>query len=479
MSTIASSRVTGISQALIVLAAGFGLAFLAARSSPLFLLAAVLGVMFLFFFIRRPDLGLLTVLVVRASSDVVVLLLATGDPTSLGGLRGLIMNPNTALILILIGAGILTILARPLPIMSLPGGVLLVVLAVTGLVGIIRSDRLLFSFQEWVPMLAAPVTYALAAGTLADPAKRLWVPKALAASFMLPALVGYLQLWTGGGRFITGFVRIFGTFVHPNPFGLYLVIILAVFVPLAFLRSRTGVVARIIAAAASPLLVATLARFAWAGAMIVLVSIGFLRHRILLLLIPLVGFMALIPTVQMRLEDPLSGSFADRLNLWRNIYEQWTVEVGRDGTTASAVVSILGGLGPGGASLLGEQFGRGTFAAHNDYIRLLVEYGAVGLIVYVAVTLTMIRLAYQAFRASRDRPSGTIALSFLALAIAYPIMSLTSNIVAATYNQLYFWTLAGLCVSLRAEAQETQRAVPSAEAVSPVWQSRLPAARRR
>jgi hypothetical protein len=433
--------------------AGLALAILAAKGPPLVLLAGVLGALFLILFLQRPDLGLLIVLFARASSDAVLLQITSAFGAS-SGLRGLLLNPNTALILILIGAGILTILARRLPMLSLPGGVLLVLLVFTGVVGIARSDDLLYSFQEWVPMLAAPVTYALAAGLFKNSSGIFRVTKVLAASFLLPAAIGYSQLLMGTGVLVQGFVRIYGTFVHPNPFGLYLVVVMAVFVPLAFFRSRMGVISRLIVPAVGPLLLATYARFAWAGSVIVLACIGIMRHRILLLIIPLIGLVALIPDVQMRVEDPFGGSFADRVRIWTGIYQEWLAEATRDGTMASSIVSILGGLGPGAAALLAARFRRGITPAHNDYIRLLIDHGVVGLLCYVLLAMIMIRLGYQAYRSSRDRPTGAIALSFLALAIAYPIMSITSNIVAATVNQLYFWTLAGLCVSLRENTQE-------------------------
>jgi hypothetical protein len=455
ISTVASSRIAGLSQLILVLFAGVALAFLGANNSPLLLVAAMLGVLFFALFLQRPDLGLLVVLFARASSDALLMVITSGASTTIGGLRGLLLNPNTALILILIGAGGVIIFARRLPMLSLPGGVLLALLVITGLVGIGRSPNLLYSFEEWVPMLAAPVTYALAAGMFA-PASRamLRVPTVLAASFLLPAAMGYWQLLTGSGRLITGFVRIFGTFVHPNPFGLYLVVILAVFVPLAFFRSRMGVISRIIVIAAAPLLVGTYARFAWVGSVVVLLCIGVMRHRVLLLIVPLVALLALAPTVQMRLEDPLGGSFAHRVGLWGDITRQWLSEATQTGTAAASIASILGGLGPGASALMGGEYRSRALLPHNDYLRLLVDHGVVGVLSYILVSATMIRLGYQAYRTSRNRLSEAISLGFLALAIAYPIMSITSNIVAATHNQIYFWTLAGLCASLRTTAGE-------------------------
>lgn len=458
MSVRTYPRNSGVLQVIIFLACGVALAIVTAQHPPLFLIGGTLSAVLLLFFLQRPDLALLIVLFARASSDALQRLIfsaALVDPSGHPSLRELVLNPNTALILILIGAGGLVILVRRLPMVALPGGALLVMLPLIGIVGVIRSDNPLYMLQEWVPMLAAPVTYALAAGLFKTSSGIFRVPKVIAASFLLPAVMGYSQLLMGTGVFAQeGIVRIYGTFALPNPFGLYLVLMTAVFLPLAFFRSRMGVISRMIVLAVGPLLLATYARFAWVGSVIVFVCIGIMRHRILLLVIPLIGLIALSPAVQMRLENPFGGSFADRVSIWRGIYQEGLAEATRDGTMASSIVSILGGLGPGAAALLAARFRRGITLAHNDYIRILIDHGVVGLLFYVLLAIIMIRLGYQAYRASRDRPTGAIALSFLALAIAYPIMSITSNLVANTVNQLYFWALAGLCVSLRENTQE-------------------------
>jgi len=41
-----------------------------------------------------------------------------------------------------------------------------------------------------------------------------------------------------------------------------------------------------------------------------------------------------------------------------------------------------------------------------------------------------------------------VALAFLGLTVAYPIMSLTDQVFGATQNQIYFWTLAGLSAAI-------------------------------
>jgi hypothetical protein len=55
----------------------------------------------------------------------------------------------------------------------------------------------------------------------------------------------------------------------------------------------------------------------------------------------------------------------------------------------------------------------------------------------------------------------SVALSFLALTFAYPVMGVTDNVFAATQNQVYFWTLAGLTVAIRRMSLESAVPGPS------------------
>jgi len=439
-------------QLLGILLAGWLLAGIVSTRPLSLVVGGSLAAAFLLLFLANPATGLLFILLARASTDATLRFLIVADPR--GGVIGAL--PNIGLVLILTFAGGLYILSRGVPLISLAGGRLLTLLLLTGLLGVMRSDSLRFSMNEWVPLLASFVIYALAVHLFAGPRQMQRVVDVIAVSFILPAAFGLYQLATGRGVIRPDFaVRgVVGTFVHPNAFGFFLVIVIALFLGQALFqagRRRAAAVAGLCIALV--LLVGTYARVAWAGALVVLFAVGILRARILLLLLPLGALIifGLVPSVGERLADPLAsgGSLADRLyNLWPATLQSWLSATGAEGGSFLVALNRLAGLGPG----VGPALGRYGLQAvpHNDYLRVLVEYGIFGLTLYLALISVLAVMAFRTWREFRERnqAAAAVALSFFALTLAFPVMSITDNVFAHTANQVYFWTLAGLTVAM-------------------------------
>jgi hypothetical protein len=411
-------------------------------------LGAILAGAFLMLFLARPEWAILFVLLGRASSDVTAYLIP-----GIGG-RGELGNlVNIGLVLILTVAGGLYILARSLPAISLPGGRVLALLLVTGLVGVLRAGRLLYSMNEWIPILASFVTYALVANLVSTPKQGQRLVDIILASFIVPALFGFYQLLLGQGVSRTQFAipGVVGTFVHPNGFGFYLVLISALLLgQLFFHTGRRKAMALAGLASALVLVVATYARVAWAGMLVVVLVVAVLRARVLLFLLPLVvfGSLLLIPSVGQRLADPMAtgGSLEDRvMTLWPATLNAWLSATDAPGSIFVTAVNRLAGLGPGIGPAL-ARFGLGAIP-HNDYLRVLVEYGLFGLALQFALSGLLVVMALRTWMRLKDARNPEAAapvLSFLALSVAFPVMSITDNLFAHTANQLYFWTLAGL-----------------------------------
>lgn len=436
-------------QATLAIGAGLILLFML-NNLPIFLpVGLILGGVFGLLFLRRPDIGMLIVLLARASTDLAVPVMEqiTGH-----FLLAQLVGPNALLVGGVILGGTVFLLSRNLPVLSLPGGRLLTLLIAIGAVGLLLSKWALHSLNEWLPIVSLIPTYAIVAHLFQRRDRLQLVIDTLAASFILPATLGLYQLLIGTGFLIPelGIRRAYGTFVHPGPFGLYLVFIFSVFLCQAHDQSgprrRLAVV---IAAVAGLLLLGTFTRAAWAGAIVVLLTVGLLRNRFLLIAVPLVALAAagLIPAIGARLADPFGGSFASRVELWGILLHGWLEETEAEGAILLAINRLVG-LGPGGVDiitwrLLGERIG-----AHSDYVRVFVEYGILGLTVYLVLIASMMVWAFRTWRRASDRWSASIALSFLAVALAFPVMGITDHVFAATQNQLYFWTLAGLTTAI-------------------------------
>jgi len=448
------------SQALGVLFLGLLLATLVSTLKVGTTLGAVSAVGLLIIFLSSPKWGLLLVLLARASSDAFTSYAFVG-----GGILGGLANLGLGLILTVAGAAY--VLSRGVPLISLPGGRLLTLLLLTGFVGVARSNSQLYSLRQWIPLLTSFVVYALAARVFTGSRQTQRVVDVIGLSFILPAAFGVQQLVTGGfARREFEVPTAVGTFVHPNIFGHFLVMIIALFLGQAVYQAgrRRGMAAAIVFLAFG-LLLGTYARAAWGGALIVLLTFGILQARIFLVLIPIASLAifgsGLLPSVALRVADPLGpgSSLAARVfEIWPATLQAWLSTTGSDGAPVVVLVNRLAGLGPGiGVAL--SRYGL-SGQPHNDYLRVLVEYGIFGLVLYVALAIVLVVMAYRIWRQVRstDQTAAAVPLSFLALALAFPVISITDNVFAQTVDQLYFWTLAGLAAGVGASGRGRESA---------------------
>jgi putative inorganic carbon (HCO3(-)) transporter len=424
-----------------------------------FLLAgAALVIVSFLLFLQRPLTALLLILFVRALTDAT--LSFTGAAAG-GGIGHIVASPNILLVLILVGAGGLFILTHRVPLLNLPGGVPLVLLLLTGLVGMLHSHTILFSIDQWFRVASDLVSYGLAAYLFRTGARIQKLLDALAATFVIPALIGFMQMVTGRGWADIVGNRIYGTFVHPNAFGIWLVCFFSIFLCQAFVQTGwRRQVALAIVMASSILLLGTYARASWAAALTVVVVLGLFSKRVLLfagLIVVLAA--ASVPSIAHRVADPFgeNSSFADRRGLWAGAIEQWKSETASDDSSFATVLNRLAGTGPGSTeSLTARERGGVGYAAHNDYVKVLLEYGVLGLLFFLLMALSLLFSAYHTWIHAPDRLTSAVAVSFLALTLGILVASYTDNIFGATQNQIYFWTLAGVTAAVG-----HRRAVPA------------------
>ncbi len=434
-----------IVQAVFVVLCGLALSWLAVNVPVPALLAALVAVGYCIVFLQRPDLGLLAILAVRPTTDLSMQVMTTAVRVS----SVAAFTPNAAPILVLIGCGALYIVGRRVPFLSLPGGVLLVLMQLAGLVGILRSESILSSLNQWLAIVSTVIVYALAARLFRTPPQIQRVIDVLAVSFVTPAIFG---LWQLTHVAYSGF-RVKGTFVTAPGFSQFLVLILVVFAGQLFVHSGIRkFLAMVIVATSGILLVATYTRGAWAAALAALFVIAILGKRVLLMLalIAIVLTARMIPSIDARLAEASTqqSSLANRQVLWQSTIREWEKTTDTEDSIPTIVNRLLG-LGPKSQALLTgrTEYGEPN-VAHNDYLRVAIDYGLFGLIVYLLLMLVVTVFAYRTWRRCTDKRLGAVMMSFVALTVAYSIFSLTDNIFGTTYVQIPLWTLAGLNIAI-------------------------------
>jgi len=459
-------------QAALVVGCGLVLAWLIVSQPMPLLFVGLGGLALIIIFLQRPDLGLLLTLIIRASSDT---LIGRMSSAAGGGIAArMLSSPNAGLVLLVIFGGAVYLLNHRSRILSLPGAVSLVFLLVAGTIGLIRAPSFTAALDRWFADWSALIVYALAAAIFWKPQQIQKVVNVFAVAFIAPAAVGLYQLVSKQGCKVdeADLLRICGTFIHPNPFAFFLVIIFSVFLCQALVqRGGRKLLALSIVATAAILLISTQTRVGWAGALIVLLTVGAVRNRRVLLLVPvlIVAAMLFLPSFHQRVTDPFSeagGSFGSRRDIWNTGVANWLGATSDDSPFVT-VLNRIAGTGPESVTAF-----TGGLAAHNDYLYIFLEYGALGLVAFVLMLVSLTVSAYRIWRRTTDPDMKTVALSFFALTLAFPVMHLTDNLVGRTQNQLYFWTLAGLTAAIGQMTIRAKQRVPSAPGQTRLMETR-------
>ncbi len=274
------------------------------------------------------------------------------------------------------------------------------------------------------------------------PKKLTNLAKAVIFSALIPAGVAWYQLITRGGFFDGDRWRLLGTFVHPNMFAFYLVLIICLSLFVA-LNLKKGAVEKIPYALlviffTIPLLF-TYTRAAWLALAFIFFGIGVYRFRKLLFIsIIVVALLYLFaPFFQDRISTlatlGASDSSSWRLDLWRDIW-------------GFIKTSPWFGYGPGTVAIfIQKNIPRFLVETepHNDYLRVWVESGIFALLAYLWIYLAYFKKMWLGFR-SETRPRLKMLILFLIFfTISLGAASATDNIIKDAVLQWIFWVLSG------------------------------------
>jgi O-antigen ligase len=315
-------------------------------------------------------------------------------------------------------------------------------------IGLETSQPFSLELAEWFQLAAVLATLCLAAWAVRDRAQLRAVMLAIMVSALYPIGKGLEQWATGDLTVRTGvdqsLAAVRGPFEFPNSFGFYLLCVLAVSI-VAFLEVRS-LWARLACGAylclATLLLLLTYTRSAWIGAAVMVLVFGLLGHRRLLaagaLALALAAFAYPTATdrVQERFADLSSSQAASDSSSWNWRTTQWErmVPRGREqpvfghgfGSYREQSIEEFGLIDPHYSVVdFRDEAGPRGLAAHNDYVRLFVETGIVGLALWV---LTLTGLATVAARARRVPAARLAGAATVALTVALAAVSAADNI---------------------------------------------------
>lgn len=279
------------------------------------------------------------------------------------------------------------------------------------------------------------------------------VIKTLIFSSVIPVLVSLNQALSGGGFFDGTRWRVNGTFVHPNMLGFYLVYILTLSLFIFLTLKKQAIEKYFYLLFSLPLfaaLILTYTRGAWVALAVILVLIGLFRFRLFLFssLVVLIMFYALFSPFQERVNSLISFSASDstvwRLDLWRDAlgYAQnrpWT------------------GYGPGTAiQVIGQNrpVTLGSSEPHNDYVKILLETGLIGLFFFALLILSLWSNLWRGYRQEESPRRQLLFMFLLIFSFSFYLMSAGDNLLKDSSLQWSFWVLIGALMFRRAELKE-------------------------
>ncbi len=266
--------------------------------------------------------------------------------------------------------------------------------------------------------------------------------KVIIFSSIIPAAFAVSQLYFRNGLMEDGINRAFGTFAHPNMLAYYLLlpITLSVFLFLTIKKDRIEAYGYlIISLFLSVILVFTYTRGAYVALLLIFLIVGLLKFRkflafaglgLLLLYLIAIPFQERFNTI---FQSNPYGSISWRLNLYYDSfsYIKQSPIIGQGVGLAETVISN------------NRDFRLGATQPHNDYIRLALDGGIIGVILYLILIIALFFELIRLYKKENRTRLKMLNVFILAFTISIYAMSIGDNILNDTTLEWHFWALVG------------------------------------
>lgn len=273
--------------------------------------------------------------------------------------------------------------------------------------------------------------------------------KVIIFSSLIPALVALYQFFFAAGLMEGGINRLYGTMAHPNMLAFYLLlpITLSIFIFLNVKKTRLeSYIYLAIAVFLSFILVYTYTRGAYVALILIFILIGLLKFRKFLLVAGVGLFFLYV----------VSLSFQERFN---TLFQSdpygsisWRIGLYRDSISYIAESPIIGqGVGLAESIIASNRdFRLGATQPHNDYIRLALDGGIIGMSIYIILVIVLLFELIRLYKQENRTRLKMLNIFVLAFAVSLYTMSIGDNILNDTTLEWHFWALAGGLLAVQA-----------------------------
>jgi putative inorganic carbon (HCO3(-)) transporter len=316
--------------------------------------------------------------------------------------------------------------------------VCLILFGAAGFLSVIDSANFSVSLLEAIRVTAVVVMLAVLEVMLVDRQSIERLIGAVYVSALLPVGLTMFNVIFHRTQFSSGgFDRYQGTFSQPNPFAIYLTMLIvmgAALFPHLSTRKRLAMAPLLVCSVIS--LYFTYTRSAWIAAVVGLLVVAYVGRRRLMLGVMLGGMLlsvVAVPTIASRFADlgsatnpsgAASNSLTWRFNYWGEVLPL-------------ASKDPITGIGLKMSSFTTNQ----QKEPHNDFLRAYVETGVVGTLAYFALLFSMGAVARQSLRHTRRRRGSyehSVAVGFTGCVIAFVLISIVSNVISEVIVLWYY-----------------------------------------
>jgi len=275
---------------------------------------------------------------------------------------------------------------------------------------------------------------------------------ALVISTAIPLIMGAYQLFAAAGLDDpTGLIRIYGTASHPNGYAVYL-LTMTLFLFVLFLNAESIVrkaVFLVCMALVSCSLILTCTRSAWIGCFLGIVILTLasvtiragkaVRSLAAALVTEAAIVVCLFPLIRERLLELVTfgmGSLGWRTGMWQ-------------AGLAEFARAPLTGHGIGSSLVFFERLYGSTLGPHNDFLKLLIESGIVGFVMYGAILWALMRYGISTYLSAGLTYQGRLFGAGMTAIIAGMLaVQFSDNAMSYDFSFSYFWFVMAVSFNL-------------------------------
>jgi O-antigen ligase len=328
---------------------------------------------------------------------------------------------------------------------------------IVALASIVVSEDPMLSIRGWTIVGSFLAIYALTVSNFRDEKSLSIIRSALSFSCIIPLAVGIYQFITGSGNTIIspGLNRIMGTLFHPSFFGMYLVILWPLLLYQTWYSRKIGVriFYLILFAAATLSIIMTYTRITWLALLWSIFGALLIFRRFKLLIV--FGIISII--IGLYHSEPLIARFTEAFRFvdGRIIISEYGSLAWRLDQWRLAIRLILEHpiLGVGWWNFALHNPAQST--PHNDYLRVMVESGILGIICYIVLIGCLLLWFIRAYSHLPKQSAEANLVGLVLVSIgAYVVLGITDNPLGLPEVSWYLWALIAVGVNTARNAIE-------------------------